>query len=71
MQKARIDIVTGRDGNDARAGFLGLSYNAQLLLNAPTPASLSRAKGLNRVVRHDFKVDLKADFKVILVTIRA
>jgi hypothetical protein len=40
----------------------------QLLFHAPASAALPPVDDLDRAVRHDFKVDLKVDFKVYSVT---
>jgi hypothetical protein len=41
-----------------------LSDDSQLLFHAPAPAALPPVDDLDRAVRHDFKEDLKVDFKV-------
>jgi hypothetical protein len=45
----------------------GLRDDAELLFDTPAPAAFPRAGYLDLAVWHDFKVDLKGGFKVILV----
>ena len=71
MQQTGVNIVSRCDGNDGRSRFLRLRYDAELLLCAPAAPTLSRTEDLDLAVRHDFKVDRKVGFKVILGTTRA
>jgi hypothetical protein len=45
-----------------------LSDDSQLLFHAPAPAAFPPVDDLDRAIRHDFKEDLKVDFKVYSVT---
>src|ERR1700728_1425512 len=66
-QQARIDIVPRRNSPHRRTRLMGLGDDPQLFFHAPAPAAFPPVDDLDRAVRHDFKEDLKVDFKVYSV----
>jgi hypothetical protein len=61
-----VNVLPCRYPNDGRSGFLRLRNNAELLLGAPAASAFPCTRDFDRAMRHDFKVDLKVGFKVIL-----
>ena len=63
-QQARVDIMPRRHGPDRRTWLMRLGDDPQLFFHAPAATAFSPVDDLDRAVRHDFKEDLKVDFKV-------